>query len=84
MASKPDSTWNFFASLMLSAWHSVASLYRLLAWSMVRWGEDGPDVNTPMGQVLDMWWDPVRLGMLGVRLPGPATGCQGRSKPGLV
>ena len=66
MASSPNSTWNFFASLMLSAWHSAASLYRLLAWSIVRWGEDGPDVNTLAGQVLDTWWDPVRLGTLGI------------------
>ena len=49
MASSPDSTWNFFASLTLSTWHSAASLYKLLAWSVVRWGEDGPDVNTPAG-----------------------------------
>ena len=84
MASSPDSTWNFFASLTLSAWHSAASLYRLLTWSMVRWGEDGPDVNTLAGQVLDTWWDPARLGTLGVRLLGPATGCPGRLKPGLV
>ena len=84
MASKPDSTWNFFASLMPSAWHSVASLYRLLAWLIVRWGEGGPDVNTPVGHVLDMWWDPMRLRMLGIRLLGPATSCPGRLKPGLV
>ena len=84
MASKPNSTWNFLASLMPSAWHSAASLYRLLAWSIVRWGEDGPGVNLPAGQVLDTWWDPVRLGMLGMGLPRPATSCPGRLKPGLV
>ena len=84
MVSSPNSTWNFFASLTLSAWHSVASLYRLLAQLIVRWGEDGPDVNTVVGQMLDMWRDPVRLGTLGVRLPGPATMCPGRLKLGLV
>ena len=84
MASKPNSIWNFFASLTPSTWHSMASLYRLLAWSIVMWGEDGPDVNTPVGQVLDTWWDPARLGTLGVRFPGPATSCPGRLKPGLV
>ena len=78
MASKPDSTWNFFAR------HSVASLYKLLAWSIVRWGEGGPDVNMLAGQVLDKWWDPVRLGTLGMRLPGPAASSPGRLKPGLV
>ena len=52
MASSPDSTWNCFASLSLSTWHSAASLYRLLAWSIVRWGEDVLDVNMPVGQVL--------------------------------
>ena len=77
MASNPKSTWNFFASLTSSAWHSAAGLYRLLAWSVVRCGEDGPDVNTPAGEMLDMWWDPTRLGMLGMRLPGPATRCPG-------
>ena len=75
---------NFFASLMPSAWHSVTSLYRLLAWLIVRWGEDGPDVNTPACQVPDTWLDPARLGMLGMRLLGPATGCPGRWKLGLV
>ena len=84
MASKPDSTWNFLAILMPSTWHSVASLYRLLGWSIVRWGEDGPGVSTPAGQVLDTWWDPARLGMPGVRLPRPATSFPGRLNPGVV
>ena len=84
MASKPNSTWNFLAKLAPSTWHSAASLYRLLAWSIVKWGEDGPGVNMPVGQVLDTWWDPLRLGMLGMRLPRPATSCPGRLKPGLV
>ena len=35
MASKLDNTWNFLASLMPSAWHLAASLYMLVAWSMV-------------------------------------------------
>ena len=56
----------------------------LLAWSTVRWGEDGPEVNMPVGQVLDTWWDPARLGTVGVRLPGPAAGYPGRLKPRLV
>ena len=42
----------------------------LLAWSIVRWEEDGPEVNTSVSQVLDTWWDPARLGTVGVRLPG--------------
>ena len=84
MTSKADSTWNLLASLMPSAWHLAACLYRLLAWSTVRWGEDGPGVSTLVGQVLDTWWDPARLGMLGVRLPRPATSSPGRLKPGLV
>ena len=83
MASKPDSTWNFLASFMPSAWHSAASLYTLLAWSIVRWGEDSPGVSMLAGQVLVTWWDPVRLGMPGMRLPRPATCCPGRMKPGL-
>ena len=37
-----------------------------------------------MGQVLDMWWDPARLGTVGVRLLGPAAGYPGRLKFGLV
>ena len=77
MASKPDSTWNFLASLTPSAWHSGPSLNRLLAWLIVRW-RDGPGVNTLVGQVLDTWWGPARLGTLGVRLLRPATGCPGR------
>ena len=84
MASKPNSTWNFLASLMPSAWHSAASLYRLLAWLTVSWGEDGLGVNTLADQVLDTWWDPARLGTLGMRLPRPATGCPGRLEPGLL
>ena len=72
------------ASLMPSAWHSAASLYMLFAWSMVKLGESRPGVNTPVGQVLDTWWDPAMLETLGVRLPRPATGCPGRLKPGPV
>ena len=72
MASNSESTWNFFVSLTQRAWHLVASLYRLLAWSIVRWGKDGPDVNMLAGQVL------------GMRLLGPAAGRPGRLKPGLV
>ena len=56
----------------------------LLAWSIVRWGEDGPEVNVPVGQVFNMRWDPARLGTVGVRLPGPAGWYPGRLKPGLV
>ena len=84
MASELDNTWNFLVSLMPSAWHSVANLYTLFAWSMVKWGKGRPGVSTPAGQVLDTWWDPVFLGMLGMRLPRPATSCPGRLKPGLV
>ena len=84
MASKPDNTWNFLASLMPSTWHSAASLYMLLAWLIVRWAEDSPGVSMPLGQVLDTWCNPVRLGTLDMRLPRPATGCPGRLKPGLV
>ena len=65
MASKPDSSWSFLASLMPSAWHSGASLYTLLAWSVVRWEEDKSGVSMPAGQVLDTWWNLVRLGVLG-------------------
>ena len=84
MASKPGNTWNFLTSLMPSAWHSAANLYMLLAWSMVKWGEGRPGVSMLAGQVLDTWWDPAMLGMLGVRLPRPATSCPGRLKPVLV
>ena len=84
MASKLDNTWNFLASLMPSAWHSAASLYTLLAWSMAKWGEGRTGVSMPAGQVLDTWWDPVMLGTLCMRLPRPATGCPGRLKPWLV
>ena len=41
-------------------------------------------MNTLAGQALDTWWDPARLGTVGVRLPGPAAGYPGRLKPGLV
>ena len=41
-------------------------------------------MNTLVGQVLDTWWDPVKLGMVGVRLLGPAAGYPGRLKLGLV
>ena len=37
-----------------------------------------------VGQVLDTWLDPARLGTVGVRLLGPAGGYPGRLKPGLV
>ena len=84
MAYKPDNTWNFLASLMPSDWHSVANLYMLLTWSMVKWGEGRPGVSMLVGQALDTWWDPVMLGMLGMRLPRPATSCPGRLKPELV
>ena len=82
-ASKPDNTWNVLASLMPSAWHLVASLYTLVAWSMVKLGKGRPGVSMLAGQVLDTWSDPAMLGMLGMRLPRPATGCPGRLKPGL-
>ena len=49
---------------------------------MVKLGEGRPGM--PAGQVLDTCWDPAMLGTLDVRLPGPATGCPGRLKPGLV
>ena len=51
---------------------------------MVKWGKGRPGVSMLAGQVLDTWWDPAMLGMLGVRLPRPATSCPGRLKPGLV
>ena len=35
-------------------------------------------------QVLDMWWDPARLGTVGVRLPGPTAGYPGKLKLRLV
>ena len=51
---------------------------------MVKLEEGRPGVNMLAGKVLDTWWDLVMLGMLGVRLLRPATGCPGRLKPGLV
>ena len=56
----------------------------LLAQSIVRWGEDGLEVNMPRGQVLNTWWDPARLGTVEVSLRGPTAGYPGRLKFGLM
>ena len=48
---------------------------------MVKLDEGRSGVNMLAGQVLDTWWDPAMLGMLGVRLLRPATSCPGRTLP---